>query len=104
MLLDLFDGVVVTLGEGDDLLTIVDTHDGATELNTGAGEDRAAVRKIAAYTTVNGGPGADITNVSLHAGEGVEPRRARVRGDPTAHAGMHAQAAGPLSLAAGAHT
>ena len=47
--------VIVTLDDGDNLFTIVDTHEGLTKVNTGAGIDHVAVRSVDGLTNVNTG-------------------------------------------------
>ena len=54
----------IDLGTGDNLVTIEDTHGGATILNAGRGMDQIDVLGISGHTFVNAGPDADNITVS----------------------------------------
>ncbi|MFC1533492.1 hypothetical protein ACFL7M_09040, partial [Thermodesulfobacteriota bacterium] len=60
--------VDVTLGTGDNLVTVVNTHLAITEINTGSGEDRIAIRDIEGETTINGDDGNDLIHVGSFSG------------------------------------
>ena len=60
--------VQITTGDGADLVTIVSTHAGSTELTTTGGADQIAVRSIAGATTIDAGSGDDIVGVGSTAG------------------------------------
>ena len=62
------DELVITLGGGNDLFTILTTHAGTTELNTGEGNDRIALRAINGATRVMTGAGDDTVKVGSLAG------------------------------------
>jgi Ca2+-binding RTX toxin-like protein len=53
----------ITLGRGDNLVVIEDTHRGATTINAGFGEDTFDVKKVSGHTYLHGGPDADVFNV-----------------------------------------
>ena len=56
--------VIVNLGSGDNLVTVNDTHAGATTINAGSGEDVIRVISISGHTFINGGNDADEITVS----------------------------------------
>jgi hypothetical protein len=49
----------VTLGRGDNLVTVEDTHGGRTTIDGNFGEDTFDVRAVSGHTFLNGGPDAD---------------------------------------------
>jgi hypothetical protein len=55
--------IYITLGRGDNLIVIEDTHRGATTINAGFGEDTFEIQKISGHTFLHGGPDADTFNV-----------------------------------------
>ena len=60
--------VTLSLGSGNDLVTIQSTHDGTTAVNTGAGNDRVAVQAVSGATNINSGTGDDTIYVGSGAG------------------------------------
>ena len=60
--------VSLSLGSGDDLVTVVTTNTASTSVSTGAGDDRVAVRDIEGSTTVSTGGGDDTIYVGTEAG------------------------------------
>jgi Ca2+-binding RTX toxin-like protein len=58
------DEIFINLGSGDNLITIEDTHAGATTINAGDGDDTFFIHGISGHTYLNGGPGADEFIVS----------------------------------------
>ncbi|MHC4396737.1 MAG: hypothetical protein ACYS1A_13895 [Planctomycetota bacterium] len=62
------DSVTITLGDGDDAVTIVNTHTENTEVYTGAGDDIINVQTIDGDTTVYAQDADDIVNVGSFAG------------------------------------
>ncbi|MGZ6715887.1 MAG: hypothetical protein ACXVFG_14140, partial [Gaiellaceae bacterium] len=57
-----------TLGNGDDLVTIYNTHTTNTLVNTTGGTDRIAIRTISGNTTIDAGTGNDTVDVGSTAG------------------------------------
>ena len=58
----------IDLGTGNNQVTIVDTHSGATTINAGRGEDAIDVLAVSGHTYINAGPDADkitVTDESL---------------------------------------
>ncbi len=62
------DEVYLTLGDGNDIVTIVKTHAGTTAITTGAGDDTINVQDIDGETTIYSNSGADEFNVGSFAG------------------------------------
>jgi hypothetical protein len=62
------DEVNLYLGAGDDKVTIATTHTGTTTVDTGAGNDRIAVRTVSGATTVLAQAGTDAISVGSNAG------------------------------------
>ncbi|MHC4497645.1 MAG: hypothetical protein ACYS21_00865, partial [Planctomycetota bacterium] len=63
----------IDLGTGDNVVEIMDTHQGATTINAGPGEDIFDIYAVTGHTYVNAGPDADtitVTDASLV--EGVD--------------------------------
>ena len=60
--------VNLSLGSGNDLVTVVTTHTGTTTINTGSGNDEVAVRSINGATAVLTGGGSDTIDVGTEAG------------------------------------
>ncbi|HSO02054.1 MAG TPA: hypothetical protein VLS46_05965, partial [Gaiellaceae bacterium] len=60
--------VVFSTGAGDDVVTVVTTHTGSTSIDTGAGEDRAAVRGANGQTSTHTGADDDAVYVGSQAG------------------------------------
>ena len=58
-----FETLVLTLGSGDDELTITGTHVGTTTIDGQAGADTFQVRAVVGSTTVNAGDDVDTVNV-----------------------------------------
>ena len=58
----------INLGDGDDTFTLNFTPSSPFELNTGAGNDRVAVRATEGQTTLNLGEGDDLVAVGSQAG------------------------------------
>ena len=54
----------LTLGSGNDTLTIESTHAGTTSIKAGAGTDTINVRTLTGHTTIELGTGTDVINVS----------------------------------------
>ena len=61
--------VSLSLGSGNDLVTVAATHTGSTTIDTGAGNDRVAVRSISGATTVLTSGGNDTVYVGSEAGQ-----------------------------------
>src|SRR6185437_1908753 len=57
-----------TLGNGDDLVTIYNTHTTNTLVGTAGGTDRIAIRTISGNTTIDAGTGNDTVDVGSTAG------------------------------------
>src|SRR5262249_39401590 len=60
--------VSLSLGSGNDLVTVETTHTGSTSISTGGGNDRVAVRDTHGDTTVTTGDGNDTVYVGSEAG------------------------------------
>jgi hypothetical protein len=58
----------LTTGPGADVVTIVTTHSGATNVETGAGDDRVAIRAINGATSISTSAGTDTIYVGTGAG------------------------------------
>ena len=54
-----FEALELSLGSGDDVLTVDQTHAGTTTVNAGPGADRVFVEAVSGATRVNGQAGAD---------------------------------------------
>jgi Ca2+-binding RTX toxin-like protein len=54
----------LTLGTGNDTLTIESTHSGRTTINSGTGSDTINVKSLNGHTTVSLGGGTDVVIVS----------------------------------------
>ncbi|MEY2518221.1 MAG: large repetitive protein, partial [bacterium] len=61
--------VELDLGAGNDIVTVVQTHDGATTIRTHGGDDHVAVRSIDGATTIDAGAGNDAIDVGSAAGQ-----------------------------------
>jgi hypothetical protein len=66
--------LAINLGSGNDRFTIVTTHAGATELNTGPGDDQIAVRALRAggNTTINADGTRNFTSNTLATVSGTD--------------------------------
>ncbi len=64
-----FEDLNLSLGEGKDTLTIVDTHTGTTQIHTGPNDDQIYIRTIQGPTTVASGDGNDQIAVSSITGQ-----------------------------------
>src|SRR5262249_12861526 len=60
--------VSLSLGSGNDLVTVETTHTGSTTISTRDGTARVAVREVRGDTTVNAGDGSDTVYVGTEAG------------------------------------
>src|SRR5262249_8031463 len=60
--------VSLSLGSGNDLVTVETTHTGSTSISTGGGNDRVAVRDTHGATSVFTGDGNDTVYVGSEAG------------------------------------
>ncbi|HEX6130279.1 MAG TPA: hypothetical protein VF044_01015, partial [Actinomycetota bacterium] len=62
------ENVVFSTGAGDDTVTVVTTHANSTSIDTGAGEDRVAVRGVNGQTSISTQGGDDTIHVGSQAG------------------------------------
>ncbi|HSF97125.1 MAG TPA: calcium-binding protein, partial [Ornithinibacter sp.] len=71
---DGFEVLDLSLGSGDDVVTVDDTLDGSTTVNTGGGDDRVFLEAIGGPTAVNGQAGDDwLTVNAVPDAAGVNP-------------------------------
>src|SRR5262249_54416292 len=59
-----FETLKLTLGTGNDNLTITDTHDGTTAVKTQGGSDHIVINGISGATTIDAGAGADTIDAT----------------------------------------
>jgi hypothetical protein len=60
---DAVESLNLAMGSGNDTITVQDTHDGATHINTALGNDAIAVQGISGETTIKTSAGNDTVNI-----------------------------------------